>query len=138
MVQTQEVERLLVDAETGVRGYLVTGSESFLEPYTHAQELINGKFDSLAILVADNPEQSVLMKLLGSDLQQWNTYARQSIAQRRYGKEVLEAETHVDGTIVRVKLPTIVGSGFGNVFLSFRLTRQRSCTTDIPPKNFLG
>jgi signal transduction histidine kinase len=35
-----EVERLVIDLETGVRGYLLTGEESFLEPWTAARQAI--------------------------------------------------------------------------------------------------
>jgi signal transduction histidine kinase len=36
----EEVERLVVDLETGARGYLLTGEESFLEPWTAARQAI--------------------------------------------------------------------------------------------------
>jgi signal transduction histidine kinase len=35
-----EAERLVIDLETGVRGYLLTGEESFLEPWTAARQAI--------------------------------------------------------------------------------------------------
>jgi methyl-accepting chemotaxis protein len=34
--QTSEVPRTLVDAETGERGFVITGKENFLEPYNAA------------------------------------------------------------------------------------------------------
>lgn len=44
----------LLDAETGERGYILTGEESFLEPYTHAIEHVNPDIRELRELTADN------------------------------------------------------------------------------------
>ncbi len=55
-----QIERLLsklIDAETGVRGYIITGLDSFLEPYTSALPQVTGDFDELRRLTADNPAQ---------------------------------------------------------------------------------
>lgn len=46
------------DAETGQRGYLLTGDRKFLEPYEAATSAAPIEIDSLARLVADNPEQA--------------------------------------------------------------------------------
>ena len=48
---------LLVDAETGERGYLITGDEAFLEPYQGALAAIAANVAALEKLTADNPEQ---------------------------------------------------------------------------------
>ena len=37
----------LVDAETGVRGYLLTGRSEFLEPYTDGAAAVQGDLDEL-------------------------------------------------------------------------------------------
>ena len=47
----------LKDGETGQRGFLVTGEESYLEPYTTAQQAVDGELDVVARLTADNPAQ---------------------------------------------------------------------------------
>ena len=48
---------LLLDAETGVRGYLLTGQAEFLGPYTQAQSSLPATLDQLTALVADNPAE---------------------------------------------------------------------------------
>jgi PAS domain S-box-containing protein len=48
----------LVDAETGQRGYLVTGNRTFLAPYTGAASDVAARLRRLEALVADNPLQS--------------------------------------------------------------------------------
>lgn len=49
---------LLQDAETGQRGYLLTGDEAYLQPYEAARRSIAGEMADLTELVADSPGQS--------------------------------------------------------------------------------
>lgn len=47
----------LVDAETGMRGYLLTGSEDFLAPYTDGTAHLRNDFDRLTFLTSAEPGQ---------------------------------------------------------------------------------
>ena len=47
----------LKDAETGQRGYLLTGSDSYLEPYISAQAVLPTEFRSMRELLKDRPVQ---------------------------------------------------------------------------------
>jgi methyl-accepting chemotaxis protein len=47
----------LKDAETGQRGYLITGDDNYLAPYQSALGSIKLTFDDLRKLTADNPDQ---------------------------------------------------------------------------------
>jgi PAS domain S-box-containing protein len=49
---------LLKDAETGQRGYLLTGRDDYLEPYRAAAAAIGPALERLADLTADNPRQA--------------------------------------------------------------------------------
>jgi methyl-accepting chemotaxis protein len=52
-----KLEKILLDAETGQRGFIYTGQEQFLEPYSPAKNYFK---DTLAVLknkINDNPEQ---------------------------------------------------------------------------------
>ncbi|HET6931376.1 MAG TPA: PAS domain S-box protein [Candidatus Acidoferrum sp.] len=53
----RKVQALVADAETGQRGYLITGDKLFLRPYTEAQDRLDGELATLRKLIADNPEQ---------------------------------------------------------------------------------
>ncbi|HEY1377263.1 MAG TPA: CHASE3 domain-containing protein [Gemmataceae bacterium] len=55
--QLAELQSLLKDAETGQRGYLVTGDRAYLKPYTDAVGAVGGVIDGLEELTADNPRQ---------------------------------------------------------------------------------
>jgi signal transduction histidine kinase len=49
---------LLLDAETGVRGYLLTGDPDYLQPYDEATSALPSTLHQLTTEVADNPVQS--------------------------------------------------------------------------------
>ena len=64
VVHTIEVEyniskllRTLIDAETGVRGFLATSDPEFLDIYYRAQSRWHGQLDHLRELTSDNPAQ---------------------------------------------------------------------------------
>ncbi len=47
----------LLNLETGQRGFLITGDEEFLEPYTQSLSKFTKKMHAAKILVSDNPSQ---------------------------------------------------------------------------------
>ena len=60
-----QVERMMSsakDAETGSRGYLITGNERFLEPYRAAQRTLLAELASFEKLTEDNASQQVRAK----------------------------------------------------------------------------
>jgi signal transduction histidine kinase len=57
LVSANRLERLIIDAETGVRGFVITGREDFLEPWRAAQAAFSEQAGTLQQLVADNPGQ---------------------------------------------------------------------------------
>ena len=56
-----QLELLLVDAETGQRGYLYTGDTKYLAPYQDTISKIDPQIDDLAKLTADNPIQQAMI-----------------------------------------------------------------------------
>ncbi|HVZ86001.1 MAG TPA: response regulator [Polyangia bacterium] len=57
---TQTLETLLStfqDAETGQRGYVLTGNELYLAPYDNATETLDNVLARLRALIADNPQE---------------------------------------------------------------------------------
>jgi methyl-accepting chemotaxis protein len=52
------------DAETGTRGYVITGDERYLEPYRDAQVSVNQKVKSLRELTKDNVNQQRRLDIL--------------------------------------------------------------------------
>ncbi len=54
----------LVDAETGQRGYLLTGDEAYLEPYREAIKNLDQVMGQLKVLTAANPNQQERLQAL--------------------------------------------------------------------------
>ena len=54
VVGLDDVLSNLRDAETGQRGYLLTGDERYLEPYTKSHAVVAASIDRLRSLVANN------------------------------------------------------------------------------------
>jgi methyl-accepting chemotaxis protein len=52
-----DVLNVLQDAEIGARGYIITGDESFLQPYQNAETKIVTAINSLRALISDNAAQ---------------------------------------------------------------------------------
>lgn len=57
LFELETTESLLKDAETGQRGYLLTGDVRYLEPYNTALTQFSPHLTSLARLTKDNPRQ---------------------------------------------------------------------------------
>ena len=57
LVVANRLERLVVDLETGQRGFVITGQDRFLQPWRVAQVALPAQASNLDQLVADNPEQ---------------------------------------------------------------------------------
>jgi CHASE3 domain sensor protein len=63
-VKVADLRASLHEAETGLRGFLVTGERSFLEPYTRAQTEWRGQLGELRGLTTDNADQQSRLKRL--------------------------------------------------------------------------
>lgn len=66
-----QVERVMgsaVNAETGERGYLISGQQSYLEPYTTALQELPEELARLRRLTADNPNQQARVRELQAAL----------------------------------------------------------------------
>ena len=53
---------LVVDMETGQRGFVITGTDEFLEPYEKAVAAFEGLLNEEKALVSDNPTQVKLLE----------------------------------------------------------------------------
>jgi PAS domain S-box-containing protein len=76
IAQAHTIQQLLIDLETGVRGYLLTGNPTFLDPYIQAQGAIDPAFSALRQLIQDNPAQEQRMLVIRADYDQWLAYAQ--------------------------------------------------------------
>src|ERR1700761_1059964 len=49
--------QLMIDAETGMRGYVATGEPRFLDPYNAALPQLSANINHLKELITDNPAE---------------------------------------------------------------------------------
>ena len=88
-----EAQRLTVDLESGMRGFLITGEPSFLQPYDAAQARIGPELAALRLLVSDNAQQVSRVDRIAATQKSWDAYASELIALRRAGQDYRTAVT---------------------------------------------
>ena len=85
----------LIEAETGVRGYVITGDTSYLEPYHSARATLGSRLAGLRTLTADNPAQQrrldSLQALVATRLErlQWTIDTRRTGGPAAAGRAVI-------------------------------------------------
>ena len=73
--------KLMVDEETGLRGFLLTHDTSFLQPYHEAVQDLEPEFKTLFDLRGRDQEQTARLQRLQTASRAWQQEARQTIAQ---------------------------------------------------------
>lgn len=77
----------MLDAETGQRGYLLTGDPRYLEPYDTAIAEIGQNLDSLNVLYSQRREESDALTQLGRNIQRKLGEMELSVRMRKQGSE---------------------------------------------------
>lgn len=77
----------MLDAETGQRGYLLTGNETYLEPYDKAVASVQTNLDGLRNLFMNSPEDMQEFALLSRQISRKLAEMELSLRLRRQGNE---------------------------------------------------
>ncbi|HBK96036.1 MAG TPA: chemotaxis protein [Microcoleaceae bacterium UBA10368] len=99
----QSLEKNLVDAETGQRGFIFTGKEEFLSPYKNGKIAFMKAANDTKELIKDNPEQVKNLEQVEKLGQQKLDELAETISLKRAGKEP--------------ELRALVLSGKGKIFM---------------------
>ena len=84
LAQADAVMASAVDMETGMRGYLLAGQDTFLAPYTDGGKRFFELAGSLSRTVGDNPAQVQLLEETQATITEWRTKVTEpAIALRR-------------------------------------------------------
>ncbi|HEY9617010.1 MAG TPA: CHASE3 domain-containing protein [Microcoleaceae cyanobacterium] len=83
----KDLEKILVDAETGQRGFIFTGVESFLAPYNASKNQIDTSFANLRENIEDNSAQLERLLVVQNLTNQKMQELAESIRLKRAGKE---------------------------------------------------
>lgn len=81
--ETTHIMKLLVDMETGFRGYLLGGQLIFLEPYEQAIGSIHSEITALKKVTLSQQQFIPRLNHLESMLDRWSSYARAWIEKRQ-------------------------------------------------------
>ena len=84
---------LLIDAETGQRGFLLTGSEKYLEPYTNAIKQLDIAVKELHRLTLDNPIQQANLDKIDPLMKEKFMELNETISLRKSGES--DAATNI-------------------------------------------
>ena len=110
-----------IDMETGMRGYLLSGKESFLEPYLKGEQATYDQLDVLRKRVANSPRQVVRLWEVERILHEWqNSVIHPAMALRRI---IGDAETMND-------IALLVAEGRGKVLFD-KFRQQIKHFTDL-------
>ncbi|GAA3528381.1 sensor histidine kinase [Nonomuraea rosea] len=95
-IEAAQLQNALLDQETGVRGYLLTGDREFLRPYTEGLAAERRSVENIAGLVGDRPELLKELNAIGAAAAGWRTdYAEPATAAK-------QADDTVSNTAVTV------------------------------------
>ena len=83
LLQLDETLILILNAETGVRGFLISGDETILEPYKQTDAKIEQNISKLKTLVSDNAEQTQRVAALESLVNQRMDFLAKRIELRK-------------------------------------------------------
>jgi signal transduction histidine kinase len=95
--QVESVLASAVDAETGERGFLISGMDSYLEPFTTARRDLPAELDHLQSLTSDNPDQQARVADLRASLNRRLAVLDRAIEMRRAGGPDFSAPLLVGG-----------------------------------------
>jgi PAS domain S-box-containing protein len=91
------IYRLRIDQETGLRAYLLTHDERFLQPFREARDEARKLEDQLRQLISDSPEQQARNEKAVQAHAEWQSFADQAIAMSEAGQDVSDTRLQLRG-----------------------------------------
>jgi PAS domain S-box-containing protein len=98
IAQATLIAKLIVDEESGLRGYETTSDPRFLEPFNNAERQLDAEFETLNSLAGTDPLQRKTIEDLRNEHQTWrDAFALPVIATVRAGGETSDVELNLYG-----------------------------------------
>lgn len=82
-------EVTMIDAQSGVRGYLINGGEGFLDKYTGSEAMTTAYLDKLKMLTVDNSEQQASISKLYTHVKAFYQYLDRRVMEKKAGQMVV-------------------------------------------------
>jgi PAS domain S-box-containing protein len=108
--QLNELERLVVDQETGLRGYQLTRDPTTLEPYQNAEGQLHQTLDRLLLLVREDPDQLRRLRQIRDSHELWMGFAGRAMDNLRAGKLFGDTALDLNGAQRMAALRTQLGA----------------------------
>jgi methyl-accepting chemotaxis protein len=103
----QEAELILtslVNMETGVRGYAITGDTNFLEPYNNGTNDFEKNWENIKLLTSDNNKQQERLDTPYQHKDEWNKIEAEAVIEKR--NQVNAGQTDENDVVEFIKLGT--------------------------------
>ena len=107
--QSEKVGSLLKDAETGQRGYMLTGIDSFLMPYSNATQNIFSAVEKLTSLTSDNATQQINCARLSTLISKRMARLSELIRIQRTGKSI-DSAALIEGQTLMALSRDLIGT----------------------------
>jgi signal transduction histidine kinase/CHASE3 domain sensor protein/ActR/RegA family two-component response regulator len=107
ITKARELTVFMVDMETGQRGFLLTGDESFLQPYRDGREGFDKTLDEARALVRDNPRQLIRLEQIERLQTEWVDAAAKPEIELRHRVD----QGEVNFTVLANRLRGVTASG---------------------------
>jgi signal transduction histidine kinase len=89
LAQAARMRELLVDRETGLRGYLLSGDRAFIAPLERADQSVNETLRGLRRLLRENPDQLARLDIVDRMAREWSEYAAHERALFESGEDYI-------------------------------------------------
>ncbi|GLR25049.1 methyl-accepting chemotaxis protein [Limnobacter litoralis] len=93
-----QIRESMINMETGERGFLITGKDEFLEPFMTGKANIEGQFQQVKQLTADNPAQTSRLDALHNEYINWlnNSLSKTIEARRSLNQQAITQEQFLE------------------------------------------
>lgn len=93
-----QIRESMINMETGERGFLITGKDEFLEPFMTGKANIEGQFQHVKQLTADNPAQTSRLDALHNEYINWlnNSLSKTIEARRSLNQQAITQEQFLE------------------------------------------
>ena len=96
ITRAKELQKLIVDMETGERGYLIAGTTEFLEPFDASRDVWDGKVSRLMGKIGDDRDQLKRLKRVDVLAAEWLRVAARPEIKARSRKALHEVATLIE------------------------------------------
>ena len=127
--RANEVSRLSSDMEAGMRGYVLSGDDDFLEPYLSAKPRMDAELKNLERLVDDNRAQLDRIERVRAAQAQWQAFAEEMIGMRGKKSDFVEIVQNIKAGRGKVLTDQVRREFLEFIMEEQRILQERNATS---------